>query len=148
MGLKRQPLRRRLLTTIVINSTSSRLNPSAGKQCDGLWANAYACVSVIGHEPTPTDPGNGVKTPQPIQSGMVGNCNTFHFVKKGQTCQVIAGLYSINISQFTTWNPAVRKDYSGLWSHTYACVGLIGSTKPPSPTSTKTGNGISTPTPT
>ncbi|RYP68506.1 hypothetical protein DL769_005503 [Monosporascus sp. CRB-8-3] len=76
----------------------------------------------------PPDPGNGVETPQPIQSGMVGNCNTFHF--------------------FTTWNPAVGKDCSGLWSDTYACAGLIGSTKPPSPTSTKTGNGISTPTPT
>ncbi|RYP08051.1 hypothetical protein DL766_010198 [Monosporascus sp. MC13-8B] len=122
-------------------------NPSAGKQCDGLWAEAYACVSVISHEPTPTDPGNGVETPQPIQSGMVGNCNTFHFVEKGQTCQVIAGLYSINVSQFTTWNPAVGKDCSSLWSDTYACVGLIGSTKPPPPTSTKTGNGISTPTP-
>lgn len=44
-------------------------NPSAGKDCTGLWANAYVCVSIVGHEPskttspapqpTPTKPSNG-----------------------------------------------------------------------------------------
>jgi hypothetical protein len=26
-------------------------NPQAGSTCGGLWAEAYACVSIIGHTP-------------------------------------------------------------------------------------------------
>lgn len=42
-------------------------NPSAGKNCAGLWGDAYACVSTTDHTPSPTNPGNGVTTPTPIQ---------------------------------------------------------------------------------
>lgn len=34
-------------------------NPKVGKQCSGLWADTYACVSIVGHEGTPTTPSNG-----------------------------------------------------------------------------------------
>jgi len=134
-------------------------NPSAGASCAGLWANAYACISIIGVDPSPTSttattsttttpPGNGVTTPLPTQVNMVTNCNKFHFVQGGQTCATIAGLYSISTSQFVSWNPAAGNDCSGLWASTYACVGVIGQTPTVPPTPTSTGNGIATPTPT
>lgn len=133
-------------------------NPSAGASCAGLWANAYACISIIGVDPSPTSitststitkpPGNGVTTPLPTQIGMVTNCNKFHFVQGGQTCATIAALYSIPTSQFVSWNPAAGTDCSGLWASTYACVGVIGQTPTVSPTPTSSGNGIATPTPT
>jgi hypothetical protein len=49
---------------------------------------------------------------------MVGNCNKFHFVKKDQTCTIIAALYSLSVAQFTQWNPAAKSDCSGLWAET------------------------------
>lgn len=95
-------------------------NPSAGTTCSGLWADAYACVSIIGVDATPTttQTGNGVATPAPTQSGMVSNCNKFHFVEAGQTCSTIASSYGIGLRQFTEWNPAAKSDCSGLWAST------------------------------
>ncbi|KAG7286214.1 hypothetical protein NEMBOFW57_008520 [Staphylotrichum longicolle] len=84
--------------------------------------------------------------------GMIGNCNKFHYVEKGQTCAIIAALYSVSVAQFSQWNPASKADCSNLWASTYACVGIIGLTPSPSPTPTPTPtqpvNGIATPTPT
>ncbi|KAI1119968.1 LysM domain-containing protein [Nemania abortiva] len=108
-------------------------NKAVGATCSGLWANAYACVSIVGHEPatttTTTKPttttGNGITTPTPTQSGMVSNCRKFHFVQPNQTCAVIAKLYSISEANFISWNPAVGgAACGGLWANTYACVGL------------------------
>jgi hypothetical protein len=59
-----------------------------------------------------------VSTPVPTQTGMVGNCNKFHFVRQDQTCEVIAALYSISTAQFIQWNPAAKSDCSGLWAST------------------------------
>ncbi|PKS08453.1 hypothetical protein jhhlp_004835 [Lomentospora prolificans] len=123
-------------------------NPSVGSGCAGLWADAYVCVSIIGEDvptPTTTPPGNGVTTPVPTQDGMATNCNKFHFVQQGQTCATIAALYSISTAQFIQWNPAAKNDCTGLWSQTYACVGLLGTLPP---TTTQPGTGVTTPTPT
>lgn len=99
-------------------------NPSAGSGCGGLWAEAYACVSIIGMKPPPTttQPGNGVTTPVPTQAGMVSNCEKFHLVENGQSCAVIASLYSISGAQFVQWNPAANSDCSGLWSSTVSLL--------------------------
>jgi LysM repeat protein len=101
-------------------------NPTAGgTACAGLWANTYVCISIIGHTPTTTAPGNGVSTPSPIQDGMTKTCNKFHLVASGETCATIAPKYSITVAQFVSWNPAAKADCTGLWAQTYACVGLI-----------------------
>ncbi|KAK3898303.1 carbohydrate-binding module family 50 protein [Staphylotrichum tortipilum] len=77
---------------------------------------------------------------------MVGNCNKFHYVQQGQTCAMVAALYSISTAHYIAWNPAAKSDCTGLWSLTYAYFGLIGST--PTPTATVGTNGVSTPLPT
>ncbi|KAK3338130.1 hypothetical protein B0H65DRAFT_512022 [Neurospora tetraspora] len=98
-------------------------NPSAGSACTGLWANAYACVSIIGHEPTiittiattTTTAGNGIATPTPIQPNMVANCDSFYKVNSGDTCDVIAAKSGISSAQIISWNPSVGSGCTSLW---------------------------------
>ncbi|KAK4495279.1 hypothetical protein PRZ48_013608 [Zasmidium cellare] len=57
--------------------------------------------------------------------------------------------YGISFAQFESWNPAINSDCTNLLSGYYVCVGVPGATTtPPTKTTTKPGNGISTPTPT
>ncbi|KZZ93353.1 LysM domain-containing protein [Moelleriella libera RCEF 2490] len=106
-----------------------RWNPSAGQTCSSLWADTYACVSVVGHvaeqQTTPTRPSNGVTTPRPIQPNMVTSCNKFHLVHGGETCLSIASAHGITLDQFLRWNPAAGKDCSSLWADTHACVSVL-----------------------
>ncbi|KAJ4111469.1 hypothetical protein NW768_011823 [Fusarium equiseti] len=101
-------------------------NPAVGKDCDQLWKGTNACVGVVGStpKPTPTAPSNGIKTPLPIQVGMVKNCVTFHYISSTTTCQALLKYRKITMEQFVKWNPAVKKDCSGLWKDTNACVGV------------------------
>ncbi|KAK3312922.1 hypothetical protein B0H66DRAFT_644063 [Apodospora peruviana] len=126
-----------------------------GASCSGLWLDAYVCVSIIGHTPTTskasttTAPTNGIATPTPTQPGMVSNCDAFYLVKSGDNCEKIATANGISVSQFTTWNTQVGgASCSGLWLDVYVCVSIIGHTPTTSKSSTTTGNGIATPTPT
>ncbi|KAF6829222.1 LysM domain-containing protein [Colletotrichum musicola] len=125
-------------------------NPSVGDVCAGLWANAYACVSIIGHTPSPTTPGNGITTPTPTQATIVNNCDAFYYVVAGDNCETIASKHGITVAQFQAWNPSAGATCSGLWANAYACVSIIGHTPgnpPPAATTTTAGNGIATPTP-
>ncbi|KAM0443355.1 hypothetical protein ACHAQK_003718 [Fusarium lateritium] len=101
-------------------------NPAVGKDCSGLWKGTSACVGVVGSKPQPTAtaPSNGIKTPSPIQDGMVKNCVTFHHVTSTTTCQALLKYRNITMEQFFKWNPAVKKDCSGLWKDTHACVAV------------------------
>ncbi|KAL8282909.1 hypothetical protein RB600_006079 [Gaeumannomyces tritici] len=95
---------------------------------------------------SPTKPSNGIETPQPIQPGMVDNCNKFQLVKKGQNCNEIARQAGITLAQFVLWNPEVGGTAcSGLWADVNVCVGVVGTT-PTTPTGPS--NGIETPKPT
>ncbi|KAF2963952.1 hypothetical protein GQX73_g9614 [Xylaria multiplex] len=144
-------------------------NPKAGTTCTGLWANAYACVSIIGEEPSsstttttatpsPTSPGNGISTPQPTQPSMVDNCDAFYFVTTDDSCAGIASSHGISLEQFLTWNPKAGTTCTGLWANAYACVSIVGHSPTTStttttttiakPTTTTPSNGITTPTPT
>ena len=110
-----------------------------GQQCGTLKVGTYVCVGLI----TPTQPWNGVPTPQPTHPGMVSNCNKFVKVNQGDTCDAVAFFNGpISTEWFRTWNTGVGgADCRGLRADTYACVGVIGGT-PTSP-----GNGIVTPSP-
>ncbi|KAK3896994.1 hypothetical protein C8A05DRAFT_48209 [Staphylotrichum tortipilum] len=129
---------------LVTTTTTTSAKPSS--TLTTLTSTTTSRSSTITTPPpttTTTVPGNGVSTPSPIQTGMVGNCNKFHWVEKEQSCATIAAQYSISASQFLQWNPAVKSDCTGLWASTWACVGTLGT-----PTATTTaGNGITTPSP-
>ncbi|KAF3903844.1 hypothetical protein ABW20_dc0100423 [Dactylellina cionopaga] len=99
-------------------------NPTVNKDCSGLWTNYFVCVGVIGSKPTPTQPGNGIATPTPIQTGMIGTCKKFHFVQPGETCAVIQKKYGVSIQLLFRWNQAIGADCQGMWAKTYLCVGV------------------------
>ncbi|KAK3906031.1 LysM domain-protein [Staphylotrichum tortipilum] len=67
-------------------------NPAiGGTSCNGLWANAYVCVSIIGHTLTPTNAaGNGIATPTLIQDNMTRSCRAFYKAVSGDTHDSIA----------------------------------------------------------
>lgn len=102
-------------------------NPKVGSQCSGLWADTYACVSIIGYKPPPTStkPNNGVETPMPTQPGMVQNCNKFQYVNTGDSCTTIASKAGISVADVARWNPQAGSQCTGLWANAYACVGII-----------------------
>ncbi|ODA80984.1 hypothetical protein RJ55_03944 [Drechmeria coniospora] len=156
-----------------------RWNPSVGSGCTNLLAGKSYCVEAM-EEPTvtskvpsdpsnvgnphpespavpivetttTTEPPNGIKTPSPLQPGVVGNCDKFAWVNGGDTCKSIAVKYNIPLREFLLWNSQEGEACSGLWAGTYACVSVIGYTPTPvvnAPVVGAPGNGIQTPTPT
>jgi hypothetical protein len=97
-------------------------NPAVGAKCSDLWAGYNVCVGVIGG--TPTKPGNGIKTPSPIQTGMTTSCKKFHQVASTTTCTSIQKYYKISLAQLVKWNPTVGKGCTGLWAKYWVCVGV------------------------
>ena len=94
-------------------------NPAVGPDCKNLQAKTYACVGLIS--------GNGIATPLPTQSGMVGSCNKFVHVNPGDTCNGIAFFNGpIATEQFVLWNTGVGgMACNKLQEGTYACVGVL-----------------------
>ncbi|WAO97001.1 Hypothetical protein NCS54_01469900 [Fusarium falciforme] len=136
-------------------------NPAVEEDCSGLWAGYWVCVSVEGYKPTTTTvakptttkPANGIKTPEPIQNGMVKNCEKFHQIKSTTTCTSIENYYNLPLATFLSWNPAVGEDCTHLLTDYWVCIATVGwkpptktTTKAPA-TTTKASNGINTPSP-
>ena len=123
-------------------------NPAVGSTCSILQASVYVCVGLIGSTgpaTTTTTKGNGVATPAPTQTGMATHCDGFYLVQSGDACQKIASMYSVSLSDFYAWNPAVGVNTCAtLFPGYYVCVHKIGG---PTPT-TSIDNGITPPTPT
>ncbi|KAJ5798431.1 uncharacterized protein N7503_007727 [Penicillium pulvis] len=128
-------------------------NSGVGSGCSSLWLGYYVCTGVIGSTPTTTavtttSAGNGVTTPTPTQAGMVDDCNGFHLVASGDSCQTIATAAGIALADFYDWNSGVGSGCSSLWLAYYVCTGVIGSTPTTTAvTTTSAGNGVTTPTP-
>jgi hypothetical protein len=138
----------------------AKWNPTVKDDCSGLWTKVNVCVGVIGgtlavstaKPSTTTSAGNGIQTPQPTQSGMVTNCNKFHYVAAAVTCSQITSYEKISLGDLVKWNPSIGSDCRTMQAGTNVCVGLIGGN--PTPTTTKpstttsAGNGLQTPQPT
>ncbi|KAI1108517.1 carbohydrate-binding module family 50 protein [Nemania sp. NC0429] len=132
-------------------------NPSlSATSCSLIADDSYCIEENFGVPPpvtstTSSSTGNGISTPSPVQTGIVGNCNSFYYVVPGDTCDAIVKKYGITLTQFYTWNPAVGSSCAFLGLGDYVCVGTLDvtgtTTTTPVSTTTKPGNGISTPTP-
>lgn len=109
-------------------------NPQVGgRSCSGLWAGAYVCVSVIGHQ-APTGPPAHDGTPSPVQEGIVKNCSKFHKVERGESCIAIAKGNGVAVEDFMKWNPSLGADCRNMFAEYYVCVGIPGYKKSePSP---------------
>ncbi|KAF5000825.1 hypothetical protein FGRMN_1433 [Fusarium graminum] len=97
-------------------------NPAVGADCANLWAGYNVCIGVIGG--TPTKPGNGIKTPSPIQPNLVSNCKRFHKVTPTTTCISIQKYYRISMAQLAKWNPTVGNGCDKLWAKYWVCVAV------------------------
>ncbi|KAJ3464376.1 hypothetical protein MRS44_009162 [Fusarium solani] len=116
-------------TATTTNPGNGVETPDLGEGCAAIAAkhDTYVCLSIIGHDATPTKPStltNGIKTPSPIQSGMVNNCNKFHLVKTTTTCLSIQDYYKLPLSDFYKWNPAIGSACTSLWANYYVCLGV------------------------
>ncbi|KAL0940482.1 LysM domain-containing protein [Colletotrichum truncatum] len=156
-----------------------RYNPILSSSCTFITGNSYCIEQNWGAEPEPepqpptgapgspttlttttraatttTAPGNGIATPQPIQPGMVTNCNKFYWVDQGVSCSQVLSSQQISLADFAKWNPAVGIECTGMWAEVNVCVGVIGgsapttTSKPLTTTTTAAGNGVQTPQPT
>lgn len=76
---------------------------------------------------------------------MSTNCNRFYLVQSGDGCYDIASDESIALDDLYSWNPALNGDCTGLFPNYYLCVGVMASE---APSTTATGGGPATPTPT
>jgi hypothetical protein len=81
-------------------------------------------TTASGAEPSATRAAGA--TPSPVQTGMVGNCVSYHQVVAGDTCSSIATAASIALTDFYTWNPAVGTSCASLLAGFYACI-AVGS---------------------
>ncbi|KAJ6785997.1 hypothetical protein PWT90_07633 [Aphanocladium album] len=119
-----------------------------------------ACVFEVGKRycgswgmmplPTATEtPGDGKPhPPAPTHDGEPADCDGWHVVSSGDSCQSVADGASISIETFFEWNPAVSKDCkTNFWVGQAYCTHRAGqgitSTTPP----TSTGPTTSKPTP-
>jgi purine nucleoside permease len=99
-------------------------NAGVGSDCRTLQADTYVCIGVVGG--TPTQPGNGITTPQPAHPGMVSNCNKFVKVNPGDTCDAIAFWNGVAGTEWVKlWNAGVGSDCRTLQADTYACIGVM-----------------------
>ncbi|KAG8670658.1 hypothetical protein FPOAC2_07491 [Fusarium poae] len=135
----------------ITKSEFLKWNPSVESDCGGLWAEAWACVSVIGHQkpsttakPTATaKPSATNNVPTPVQAGIAEGCNKYHLVQKTTTCDSIEKHYTLPFATFFKWNPSVGNNCQSLLAGYYVCVSVTGWT----PTPTTGNNGVETPLP-
>ncbi|KAM5453917.1 hypothetical protein MaudCBS49596_002542 [Microsporum audouinii] len=71
--------------------------------------------------------------PSQVQGGIATDCQRYHQVKSGDSCQNIVDTYkTFTLNQFYSWNPAVGKSCESLWLGYYVCIGVKGTpTTPP-----------------
>ncbi|KAL1616832.1 hypothetical protein SLS56_011264 [Neofusicoccum ribis] len=80
--------------------------------------------------PEPEDPGSTTAPavpPGPTHSGQPADCDEWHVVVEGDSCQSVADAAGISREQFLAWNPAVSEDcLTNFWLDQAYCVGTAG----------------------
>ncbi|SPO07756.1 uncharacterized protein DNG_10451 [Cephalotrichum gorgonifer] len=123
-------------TSVSIANLAKWNTEIGGTACTGIWAEYYICIGIIGS--SPTEPEKPNPTPQPIQEGMVENCNSWHLVMVGDTCTTIATAAKVTIADLIKWNTGIGSACTGMWAGYYLCTGVEGGppTEPEKPNPT------------
>ncbi|CAG8907921.1 unnamed protein product [Penicillium egyptiacum] len=112
-------------------------NPAISHGCKGLKNGDFVCIAAK------TPSGSASSTSAfPTQTGVVGNCNKWHFVSGSDDCDSIRDEYNLTPAQFYHLNPATGPKCTNLWRKTNVCVGAPGTT--PSATTTGTTTASTT----
>ncbi|GME35766.1 LysM domain-containing protein [Neofusicoccum parvum] len=97
--------------------------------------------------PEPEDPGSTTAPavpPGPTHPGQPADCDEWHVVVEGDSCQSVADAAGISREQFLAWNPAVSEDcLTNFWLDQAYCVGTAGDG---TTTTTSTSQPITTTT--
>ncbi|KAL1958012.1 hypothetical protein VTO42DRAFT_5224 [Malbranchea cinnamomea] len=62
------------------------------------------------------------------QKGIAPNCNKYHLVGAGGTCDKITERYDVNLEDFYEWNPSVGEGCKSLWTGYGVCVEVSSRT--------------------
>ncbi|KAJ5131496.1 uncharacterized protein N7515_007535 [Penicillium bovifimosum] len=65
---------------------------------------------------------------EPTQPGLAKNCDKFHMVADGDSCDIIEASAGITHSQFSKWNPYINDKCSNIWLDYYVCIHVPGAT--------------------
>ncbi|CAM1502565.1 Fc.00g073410.m01.CDS01 [Cosmosporella sp. VM-42] len=104
----------------LITSSRPPLNSSTEA---GIYSTRHPVTSWNVTQPTGTESWPPKKT----QAGQPKNCNDWHKVMSGETCQSIANTFGppeMTVKKFLEWNSALRDDCSGLYNGWYVCIGV------------------------
>ncbi|KLU86293.1 hypothetical protein, variant [Magnaporthiopsis poae ATCC 64411] len=104
------------ITVSQLRSWNTEINDS----CSNLWLGYYICVGV----PGATNPNT------PALPGAVSNCDKWHKIASGDTCDTIAAKNTITVAQFRSWNTQIDSNCNNLLRDYYACVGVPGAATP------------------
>ncbi len=138
----------------ITTSEFFQYNPAVDSNCaNNFWIGNSYCVGVSGASTCPatttatttttmapgattnTLTGTAIGSPSPAGPTFTGipcQCNEFHPVSNGDTCDTIAAQYAITTAQFLEWNPAVSSDCSSnFWIGNWYCVGVTGDPECP-----------------
>jgi hypothetical protein len=76
--------------------------PASTKVTSGIKTTATPVKPTVTQQPSATKQpsGNGIKTLDAIQEGMVTNCNKFHYVSPTTSCQGILNYNKISLTEF------------------------------------------------
>ncbi|EED21449.1 LysM domain protein, putative [Talaromyces stipitatus ATCC 10500] len=95
------------------------------------------------------DATTSTAAPSPTQPGLISTCNSYYLVKQGDYCSTIISKFNnFTLSQFYTWNHAVKSDCSQLLAGYYVCIGVsrcsskaseLQARADPTPTPTQSG---------
>lgn len=92
-------------------------NPYLHGNCDGLWEGYYYCVMAFEADDLPM-PATVTTQPAPVQTGIRADCKAWYMMTGSDTCELIASIFgTFSAADFIAWNPAVKKDCSGLRVH-------------------------------
>jgi LysM repeat protein len=129
------------------NVTDPACGFEVGRRYCGSW-NVQAPITIT--ETTPPSPTTSGGAPGPTHSGQPADCNKWHVVKEGDSCQSVADQAGISAEQFFNWNPVVSKDCTtNFWLGQAYCVGIPGDGGRPTTTtaSATTTEAETNPTP-
>src|SRR5688500_303678 len=73
---------------------------------------------------TTSAPEEQCEPPSPLSVGTAENCTRYHLVESWDTCDAIVDLYYLDMEQFFSMNPAVKKDCTGMAMGTWYCISI------------------------
>lgn len=114
-------------------------NPTVNNDCSSIQVGYRYCIEVNNGFPCNKDLPKAITTkdtepeptidskPSPTQDSLIGIYMSFYKAKKGDIyTKIITQYQTFNFNAFLEWNPAVKKDCSGIWADIYYCVGVLG----------------------